>query len=193
MVYDISGWCRIKQPYHWTLRDLMDRSSEQCTLSPKVHGSIPVLTRFVGHGEMLSGLFHTEEKQRQKNKRSQKKWQTSKWIFAFASAFTQAFVRCEWALRMVKSAIDPGFPKGGVNSKGGVITYYLANLSRKLHEQEENWTDWKGEGGRMFRILLCRSLANIHTQIVVRRILVWIGNMSVVHHFRAFLTIKHVG
>ena len=33
---------------------------------------------------------------------------------------------------------DPGFPRGGgANPKGGVPTYYLANFSRKLHENEE--------------------------------------------------------
>ena len=34
---------------------------------------------------------------------------------------------------------DPGFPRGGgANTKGGgVPTYYLANFSGKLHENEE--------------------------------------------------------
>ena len=33
---------------------------------------------------------------------------------------------------------DPGFPRGGgTNPKGGVPTYYLANFSPKLHENEE--------------------------------------------------------
>ena len=34
---------------------------------------------------------------------------------------------------------DPGFPRGGgTNPKGGgAPTYYLANFSRKLHENEE--------------------------------------------------------
>ena len=33
---------------------------------------------------------------------------------------------------------DPGFPRGGgANPKGGAPTYYLANFSRKLHENEE--------------------------------------------------------
>ena len=36
------------------------------------------------------------------------------------------------------SVADPGFPRGGsANPKGGVPTYYLANFSRKLHENEE--------------------------------------------------------
>ena len=34
--------------------------------------------------------------------------------------------------------VDPGFPRGGgANPKGGAPTYYLANFSRKLHENEE--------------------------------------------------------
>ena len=38
----------------------------------------------------------------------------------------------------MKSVADPGFPRGGgANPKGGVPTYYLANFSRKLHENEE--------------------------------------------------------
>ena len=38
----------------------------------------------------------------------------------------------------VSSVADPGFPRGGgVNPKGGAPTYYLANFSRKLHENEE--------------------------------------------------------
>ena len=33
---------------------------------------------------------------------------------------------------------DPGFPRGGgANPKGGAPTYYLANFSRKLYENEE--------------------------------------------------------
>ena len=33
---------------------------------------------------------------------------------------------------------DPGFPRGGsANPKGGAPTYYLANFSQKLHENEE--------------------------------------------------------
>ena len=45
---------------------------------------------------------------------------------------------------------DPGFPRGGgANPKGGVPTYYLANFSRKLHENEETL----GQGGG------CASLA----------------------------------
>ena len=36
------------------------------------------------------------------------------------------------------SVVDPGFPRGGgTNPKGGAPTYYLANFSRKLHENEE--------------------------------------------------------
>ena len=36
------------------------------------------------------------------------------------------------------SVADPGFPRGGgANPKGGRPTYYLANFSRKLHENEE--------------------------------------------------------
>ena len=37
-----------------------------------------------------------------------------------------------------KAVADPGFPRGGgANPKVGVPTYYLANFSRKLHENEE--------------------------------------------------------
>ena len=37
-----------------------------------------------------------------------------------------------------KSVADPGFPRGGgTNPKGGAPTYYFANFSRKLHENEE--------------------------------------------------------
>ena len=33
---------------------------------------------------------------------------------------------------------DPGFPRGGgANPKGGAPTYYLTNISQKLHENEE--------------------------------------------------------
>ena len=39
---------------------------------------------------------------------------------------------------MHNSVADPGFPRGGgANRKGGAPTYYLANFSRKLHENEE--------------------------------------------------------
>ena len=38
----------------------------------------------------------------------------------------------------VEPVADPGFPRGGgANPKGGAPTYYLANFSRKLHENEE--------------------------------------------------------
>ena len=36
-----------------------------------------------------------------------------------------------------KSVADQGFPRGGANPGGGVPTYYLANFSGKLHENEE--------------------------------------------------------
>ena len=129
----------------------MDRSSEQCTLSPKVHGSIPDLANLLVTGKCSQDLFTLRKSGGQSKK--EKKRQTSKRIFAFASALTQAFACCEWALRMLKSVMDPRFPKGGVIQKGGVTTYYLANLSRKLHEHEENWT-----GRCAFKILLCRSI-----------------------------------
>ena len=36
------------------------------------------------------------------------------------------------------TAADPGFPRGGgASPKGGAPTHYLANFSRKLHENEE--------------------------------------------------------
>ena len=37
----------------------------------------------------------------------------------------------------VNAVADPGFPKGGDVKPGGAPTYYLANFSRKLHENEE--------------------------------------------------------
>ena len=41
-------------------------------------------------------------------------------------------------LQTNQSVADPGFPRrGGANPKGGAPTYYLANFSRKLHENEE--------------------------------------------------------
>ena len=33
------------------------------------------------------------------------------------------------------------FPEGGANSRGGALTYHLANFFIKLHENEENWTE----------------------------------------------------
>ena len=47
---------------------------------------------------------------------------------------------------------DPGFPRGATTQKGGgVPTYYLAKICRKLHKNEENWA-----GGRASKTLLCR-------------------------------------
>ena len=44
---------------------------------------------------------------------------------------------------------DPGFPRGGgANPKEGAPTYYLANFSKKLHENEEIWGQ---RGGRVPR------------------------------------------
>ena len=41
-------------------------------------------------------------------------------------------------LKVLYPVADPGFPRGlGANPKGGVQTYYLANFSQKLHENEE--------------------------------------------------------
>ena len=37
----------------------------------------------------------------------------------------------------VKTVADPGFPRGGGANPKGAPTYYLANFSRKLHENEE--------------------------------------------------------
>ena len=50
-----------------------------------------------------------------------------------------AFVFMMWYLECLAVA-DPGFPRGGgANHKwgGGAPTYYLANFSQKLHENEE--------------------------------------------------------
>ena len=55
---------------------------------------------------------------------------------------------------------DPGFPRGGgANLKGGAPTYYLANFSRKLHENEEILGQ-RG-GARPSRPSLDPPLANI--------------------------------
>ena len=32
---------------------------------------------------------------------------------------------------------------GGTNPRGWALTYYLANFSQKLHENERNWTEGK--------------------------------------------------
>ena len=53
-----------------------------------------------------------------------------------------------------KSVADPGFPRGGTNSKVGTATYYSGKFSRKLHEK---WA--RGA----LKIYLCRS-ASVHTQ-----------------------------
>ena len=42
----------------------------------------------------------------------------------------------------------------GGGGRGGAPTYYLAKLTRKLHENEENWTEGKGGASK---ILLCKS------------------------------------
>ena len=42
---------------------------------------------------------------------------------------------------------DPGFHRGGKPTREGASTYYLANFSRKLHENEEILGRWGG-GGR---------------------------------------------
>ena len=41
----------------------------------------------------------------------------------------------------------PVFPRGGPKPKEGMSTYYLANLLRNLHKNEENWTDRSWGGG----------------------------------------------
>ena len=53
-------------------------------------------------------------------------------------------------VQMVLLAVaDPEFPKGGgANPKGGAPTYYLANFSRKLHENEEILGQSGGREGR---------------------------------------------
>ena len=43
--------------------------------------------------------------------------------------------------QLVITRADPGFPKGTANSKMGSPIYYLANVSRKLHFSEDNWTE----------------------------------------------------
>ena len=36
---------------------------------------------------------------------------------------------------------DRGFHRGVANRKGGVPTYYLAKICRKLHKHERDWTE----------------------------------------------------
>ena len=43
-----------------------------------------------------------------------------------------------WTRKKSLAVADPGFPwGGGANPQRGAPTYYLANFSRKLHENEE--------------------------------------------------------
>ena len=61
---------------------------------------------------------------------------------------------------------DPGFPRGGgANPKGrGAPAYYLANFSRKLHENEEIWGQ---RGGRVPRAPLRSATAVIVERVIL--------------------------
>ena len=53
-----------------------------------------------------------------------------------------------WLFQFCQSVADPGFPRGGgAKPRGGAPTYYLANFSQKLHENEEI-SGQRGEGAR---------------------------------------------
>ena len=61
-----------------------------------------------------------------------------------------------YALKLLYSVADTGFPRGGgANSPGGAPTYDFAKFSQKLHEIERIWTP--AGGGCASKILLCRS------------------------------------
>ena len=45
---------------------------------------------------------------------------------------------------------DPGFPRGGGANPKGAQTYYLANFSRKLHENKEILGRGGARGTRQF-------------------------------------------
>ena len=141
MVYNICD-C-IEQTYHWQLWGLMDRCSEQWTWKSKSPFFLSYCRRnLVRHGEMLSGLVHTRGKagakvDLTKNKDKRKTRQTSKGIFAFASALTQTFACCKWALRMFKSVMEPGFPREGVSTwkwEGVANPISQPFYPQKLHE-----------------------------------------------------------
>ena len=60
------------------------------------------------------------------------------------------------------SVADPGFPRGGgTNPKGGAPTYYLANFSRKLHENEEILGQRGGREGRALPLRSATGFAQI--------------------------------
>ena len=42
------------------------------------------------------------------------------------------------------SGADSGFHRGGANPKRGTSIHYVANFHRKLHENEEKWTERVG-------------------------------------------------
>ena len=60
--------------------------------------------------------------------------------------------------QLVITGADSGFPKGTANSKMGSLIYYSANVSRKLHESEDNWTE---RDGLASQILLYRSATGL--------------------------------
>ena len=47
------------------------------------------------------------------------------------------FKHVDYVLTQVSSGGPRFSPRGGANSRGGAPTYYLANFSRKLHENKE--------------------------------------------------------
>ena len=66
------------------------------------------------------------------------------------------------------SVADPGFPRGGgAKPRGGAPTYYLANFSRKLHENEEI-SGQRGVGASLEPLL--RSATGICLQVLFEQL-----------------------
>ena len=67
-----------------------------------------------------------------------------------------------------KSVADPGFPRRGCQAQGkggdGAPTYYLANFSQKLHENEEIL----GQIRRYKLSIILNVLSHLNKEIVVQ-------------------------
>ena len=59
---------------------------------------------------------------------------------------------------------DPRFAMGRGQTQTGTLTYYLAKISRKLYDNEENWTD---RGGTSKILLLINKLLLIYFSIFI--------------------------